>query len=140
MSDIDIGEHLEAYAYIDTSPIGTDVISAATLYWYHVSYTKTPKAETYQRFIGVGASVILDSAATPPAAGWHSHALEAGELASINKTGNTGVWFQVGDPTTQQRYWQIRAWDYSPTGTYSCYLAVTHAPAGGPTKVSILGV
>jgi hypothetical protein len=40
MSDIDIGEHLEAYAYIDTSPIGTDVISAATLYW---TMSHTPK-------------------------------------------------------------------------------------------------
>jgi len=140
MSNIAVGEYLTAVIDIDTSPIGTDAISAATLYWYHVSYTKTPKAETYQRLISVGSSTILDSTATPPAAGWHSHALEAGELASINKTGNTRVWLQVGDPTIQQRNWQIRAWDYSPTGTFSCYLEVTHAAAGGPTTVSILGV
>jgi hypothetical protein len=127
-----------AWAELDTSAIGTDVISAATLYWYHSSYTKT-KAATYGRVITVGASTILNTAATPAAAGWHSEVLTSGELASINKTGDTTVHFQVGNPgSTYFRTWQLRAWDYDGAGGFACYLEITHAPAGGPTRMTIV--
>ncbi len=127
-----------AWANIDTSAIGTDTISAATLYWYHVSYTKS-KSATYHRRVRVGGSAILDNSDTPAAAGWHSEALTSGELSLINKTGDTAIGFEVDDPgSSYDRVWSIQAWDYTPTGTRACYLAVTHAAAGGPTKFSIL--
>lgn len=126
------------YAYIDTSAIGSDVISAATLYWYHQSYTKT-KSLAYSRTIYVGASLVLNSSATP-SAGWNSEALSGAELAEINTSGETLVQFGVADPGTGDRVWTVRAWDYDGSGTYACYLEVTHAPAtGGPTRFSILG-
>lgn len=125
-------------ALLDTSAIGTDTISAATLYWYHESYTKT-KAATFHRRIKVGGTAVLDSSATPAAAGWHSEALTSGELALINKTGETEVLFDVADPGgSYDRSWAVRSWDNGGAGAYACYLAVTHAPAGGPTKFSIL--
>jgi hypothetical protein len=125
-------------ATIDTSAIGTDVISAATFYWYHDGYTKT-KAASYQRLIYLGGTLIFNDTGTPAAAGWHSHELTSGELALINKTGDTGVLFDVGNPGgTYFRNWQVAAWDYGGAGARACYLAVTHAPAGGPTKFSIL--
>lgn len=125
-------------ALLDTSAIGTDTITAATLYWYHEAYTKT-KAATFDRRIIVGGTEILHSAATPAAAGWHSEALLSGELALINKTGETEVLFEVGDPGgSYDRSWTVRSWDNGGAGAYACYLAVTHAAAGGPTKFSIL--
>jgi hypothetical protein len=136
------GVYAYGRALIDTSAIGTDTISAATFYWYHNSYTKTKAASFHRRIkLGtyLGGTSILDSTATPPAAGWHSEALTSGELSLINKTGDTEVIFDVDDPGgTYDRLWQIAAWDYVPTGTRACYLAVTHAAAGGPTKFSIL--
>lgn len=130
-----VTEHWAANALIDTSAIGTDTISAATLYWYHVGYTTNT---TYSRIIKVGVDTILNSTATPAAAGWHSEALTSGELAQINKTGSTLVEFDVGTPgKNKYRTWEIRTWDYSGNA-HGAYIAVTHAPAGGPTKFSIL--
>lgn len=124
-------------ALIDTSAIGTDTISAATFYWYHTAYTKT-KAATYHRKITVGGTAILDSTSTPAAAGWHNEALTSGEFALINTSGDTEIRFIVDDPgDPYDRNWSIQSWDYSDHSR-ACYLAVTHAPAGGPTKFSIL--
>jgi len=126
-----------AWANIDTSAIGTDTISAATFYWYHVGYSKT-KAASYHRRIRVGGTAILDSSATPAAAGWHNQALTSGQLSLINKTGETAILFEVNDPgDPYDRVWTIQTWDYTGHGR-ACYLAVTHAAAGGPTKFSIL--
>ena len=127
-------------ALIDTSAIGTDVISAATFYWYHVLYNKT-KAAAYHRRIkidGLSGLSLLDSSATPAAAGWHSEVLTSDEIARINKTGDTRIDFIVDDPGgIYDRYWEVQAWDYGDHSR-ACYLAVTHAAAGGPTKFSIL--
>ena len=131
------GVHNLVFADIDTSAIGTDTITAATLYWYHDSYTKT-KAATFSRNVLVGGVNIFNSSATPAAAGWHSEALTGGELVNINKTGDTAIEFSVDDPgSTYFRLWTIRAWDYD-SGASACYLAITHAAAGGPTKMTIV--
>lgn len=132
-----IGSPSTGQALIDTSAIGTDTITAATLYWYHTGYTKT-KTNAFSRQISVGASQILNSSATPGGEGWHNEVLTSGEFASINKTGETTVSFGMTDPGTGFNSWTIQAWDYVPTGSRACYLAVTHAPAGGPTRFSIL--
>lgn len=124
-------------ADIDTSAIGTDVISAATFYWYHAAYTKT-KTNSFSRIITVGSVTILDSSGTPPAAGWHSQVLDSTAIAQINKTGDTQIQFNMADPTVGFNTWTVRSWDYDGAGGYACYLAVTHAPAGGPTRFSIL--
>jgi len=126
-----------ADATIDTSAIGTDTISAATFYWYHHAYTKT-KTNSFHRLITLESTGIFNSSATPGAAGWHSVALDATGIAAINKTGNTMITFSMNDPTSGFNTWSIRSWDYDGAGGYACYLAVTHAPGGGPTKFSIL--
>lgn len=124
-------------ALIDTSAIGTDVISAATVYWYHDSYSKT-KAAAFHRRVQVNGTAVLESSATPAAAGWHNEVLTSGELALINKTGETEIHFEVDDPgSTYDRTWSVAAWDYGDHSR-ACYLVVTHAAAGGPTKFSIL--
>ena len=124
-------------AYIDTSPIGTDTITAADLFWYHTSYTKS-KLTTYSRLISINGVGILNSSATPAAAGWHSQALDATAIAAINKTGESIIIFDVDNANPYDRAWSIRAWNHVPTGVSACYLRVTHAPAGGPTRFSIL--
>ena len=129
--------HTYGFADIDTSPIGTDTISAATLWFYHLGYTLTAPAPTRHRRITVGGTTILDTTVAAGAAGWKSEVLTAGELALINKTGMTHVEFEVDDYTAGGRQWRLQAWDYSDHSR-ACYLAVTHAPAGGPTKFSIL--
>lgn len=130
------GAPSDGFALIDTSAIGTDTITAATLYWYHTGYTKT-KTNAYSRRIRVGGTAILDTSATPAAAGWHSEALTSGELSLINKTGETGIGFEMNDPGTGFNAWTIQSWDYGDHSR-ACYLAVTHAAAGGPTKFSVL--
>jgi hypothetical protein len=129
------------YANIDTSAIGTDEITAATLYWYTEADIKYPKAETFDKYIKIGSTVVWSSTSIQ-SAGWASHALTAGELALINKSGDTAVTFHQVEPTQFQgfRRWTLRTWDYTPNGDYSVYLVITHAAAGGPTKMTILGV
>lgn len=122
---------------IDTSPIGTDTISAATFYWYHNAYTKT-KANAYTRGVWVGGVSILSSSANPGAAGWHSQTLNSTAIAAINKSGYTAFSFTVDDLGSGTNNWQVRAWDYDGTGGSACYLAVTHAPAAGTARFSIL--
>jgi hypothetical protein len=129
--------HLTGFANIDTSAIGTDTISAATLWFWHVGYTLTSPAPTRQRRIKVGGTTILDTTVAAGAAGWKSEVLTAGEFALINKTGVTNVLFEVDDPAAGGRNWQVQAWDYGDHSR-APYLAVTHAAAGGPTKFSIL--
>ena len=128
---------LTGFANINTSAIGTDTISAATLWFWHVGYTLTSPAPSRQRRIKVGGTTILDTTVAAGAAGWKSEVLTAGELALINKTGVTNVVFEVDDPGSGGRSWQLQSWDYSDHSR-APYLAVTHAPAGGPTKFSIL--
>lgn len=130
------------WAKIDTSPIGTDEISAATLWWYTESCIKSPKSETFDHYIQIVGGGAIYASTVQEAAGWKSHALGAGELSLINKTGETEIMFAQNLPTLPDggRTWLIRSWDYTPNGTYSVYLVVTHAAAGGPTKMTILGV
>jgi hypothetical protein len=132
-----IGANSYGYIRLDTSAIGTDTITSATLHWYHVGYTKS-KTVGFSRRITVGASVVLDSALTPPAAGWHSEVLDPGELGDINPAGDTLVQFSVLDPGgLENRSWTIQTWDYTDHSR-ACYLEVAHAAAGGPTKFSVI--
>ena len=129
--------HLTGFVNINTSAIGTDEITAATFWFYHLGYTLTAPAATRHRRIKVGGTAILDTTVAAGAAGWKSEVLTAGELALINKTGVTAILFEVDDPAAGGRNWQVQAWDYGDHSR-APYLAVTHAPAGGPTKFSIL--
>ena len=130
-----------AYAHIDTSAIGTDVISAATLHYYCNNNTKFPKTLAHNNYIQISTTTIFSTASKVPS-GWNSHALTSGGLSLINKSGDTFIYWRVGGGLLigETRNWWIRAWDYTPTGDFSAYLAITHAPAGGPTKMTIVGV
>lgn len=133
----------QARIFLDTSGIGSDTITAATLHWYNDSASsKSPKAATYDHRIKFQGGATIYQNTAQEAAGWQSHALTAGELASINTSGDTVFDLFMPAPSAgQSRMWTIRAWDHTPTGDYSVYLEVTHAATGGPTKVStIIGV
>lgn len=130
----------DAFAYIDTSGIPDgDTITAATLYWYHASYTYT---DYIRRIISIGGStpIIFDVTGPAGSAGWHSHELEASELGYINKSGKTNFWFTVDHElgAGELQLWALRSYNYSGNA-HGPYLEVTHS-SGGPTKVSILGV
>ena len=135
--DYTLSSHRMGFADIDTSAIGTDSIIAATLWFWHVRYTLTSPATTQHRRITVGGTTILDVTGVAGASGWKSEVLTEGELALINKTGMTHVTFEVDDPGVGGRIWRLQAWDYGDHSR-APYLAVTHAPAGGPTKFSVL--
>lgn len=137
VTDTSVGE-------IDTSGIpDTDVISAATLYFYVHSYTVTGKPaptkyyqvwmlsldDTTNYYIGDG---IVS------AAGWYSIALPSARFADINKTGKTQMSLITTSPGDgKSRLMQIRAKEYA--GTYSMYLSVTHAApsTGSPKQMSL---
>lgn len=129
--------HLTGFADLDTSAIGSDAISAATLWFYHLGYTLTSPASTRHRRIKIAGTTVLDTTVAAGAAGWKSLVLTSGQLALINKTGLTQVTFEVDDPAAGGRLWTLQAWDYGDHSR-ACYLAVTHAPAGGPTRMLIL--
>ncbi len=130
---------------LDTSGIGTDTITAATIYWYNnVASTKHKDATWDHRIYfyngSVKGSMIYQNTTGAEPIGWRSHALTSGELAEINKTGDTLFLFEVPDPGNPlwHRTWVIRAWDFVPNGTFSVYLEVTHA--SGATKVHMIHV
>lgn len=114
-----------AYINIDTSGIpDTDTITAATINFYAHSYTAS-KGVTKTYNVWFGGSVIYSG--TFVSAGWVSHALTAGELANINKTGTSNFMISVDDPgVAKARTLTIRAYEY---GGYTAYLSVTHAAA-----------
>ncbi len=140
----DIGASSQGRATLDTSAIGSDTITAATLHWYtHVDSTKFPKANTWAHAIRIiGGSTIYENTTAKESAGWSSHALTGGELAEINTSGDTEFEFAVGavGSSTYSRLWFLRTWDHTPNGDYSVYLEVTHAAAGGPTKMTVVSV
>jgi hypothetical protein len=128
------------WANIDTSAIGTDTISAASIHWVHHGYTK-PKAIAFSRLIYVDSTIILDTADAPGiSGGWDSHDLTAGEFSLIDTSGVTAIVFDVADPGgSNYRKWDIRAWDYDG-GISDAYLSITHAAAGAPPRTTILRV
>lgn len=133
-----LGNNSAGYALLDTSPIGTDTITAAVLYWYHGSYTIAGKGTTYNRNVNINYTLVF-SASTSGSVGWNSQVLTAGQYALINKTGETHVGFFVTNPGSgKARTWTIRSWDYSSSTANTVYLAVTHVSAGGVTKRSII--
>lgn len=126
---------------IDTTGIPAgDVITAATIHWYHDSYSSS-RGVTKTFYIRMQkadlSGFITIFSGTYVSSGWKSHALTAAELLEINKGGQTQLRFQVQDPGgVLLRASEIRAREYGTDGTYDMYLDITHAPAG-PTEVEI---
>jgi len=119
-----------ALAEIDTSGIGTDVISAATFYLDSGAYTASRRVtKTYkiQIYDGVSAYVTIKSG-TWSAAGTISEVLTGGELAYINKTGKTKFRVITDDPGAgKDRSMSINA--YETSQATAMRMDVTHAPA-----------
>lgn len=132
----------EGYMNIDTSAIAGDDISAATFWWYNNAYSTVGKPAHLSRIyiMNTGASwVQIWSSAVVLTTGWKSHALTSGELAYIQKGGETRMRFTVDDPGVAKAItWNVRAYEYVTSPDFAGYLAITHAapPAGSP-KVSI---
>jgi hypothetical protein len=130
-----------AYIKINTAAIpDTDVISAATLYIYEHSYTSSKGTSKIYRIYMPSATsfVVLDKTY---AGGWTSEALNATEIAAIDKTGLTRFTISTADPgATKFRTFQIRAYEYDTPSTFSAYLVVTHAaPSTGVITRTLLG-
>lgn len=130
---------------LDTSGI-SDTITAATLYWYNDGDSdKSPKAATYDHEIyfyngGTKGAQIYDST-VQELDGLNSHALTAGELSSINTSGDTSFLFEVPAPgASETRSWTIRAWDFVPNGDFSVYLEVTTEDAAGNARTIIVSI
>jgi hypothetical protein len=140
-----LGPTSESYgwAQIDTSSIGSDTITAATVYWWNRSYAKTKQASYHQSITISGYEVFDYNGGTMPSVvSWESHALTSGEFQYINTSGVTEIRFYVDNPgSSRYRQWNVWAYDYDGAAGRSPYLAVTHAPAaGGSPRVSILRV
>jgi hypothetical protein len=74
---------------IDTSAIGTDVISAASLFIYIHSYTATKFVTKTFRITMDDGTYHFIYEGTFTAAGWYEIPLTSDEFAYINKTGDT---------------------------------------------------
>jgi len=135
-----------AFGDINTDAIpDTDVISAATLYFYFDSYTAgRGSTKTYNVWIlkADESSYILIHSGTFVSAGWYSVVLTASEIAEIDKVGKTMFRFTVDDPgALKARRVYIRAYEYDAGHTYPMYLDVTHAaPSTGVITRTLLGV
>ena len=131
-----------AYGDIDLSPIpDTDIITAATLYYYVHSYTSsrgTSKIYTIGS-TDYGGNIVINKAYT--STGWNSQVLTAAQYGSLTKTGLSQFYFSVPDPgTSKSRYMQLRAYEYSPTDIYDMYLDVTHGPASTRNRIMIISL
>lgn len=114
------------YALIDTSSIPSDaVITGATFYWYDDDYLY-PKGATPQGNIWMCPSscYLIYSFSGSFSAGPKSHALTSGELAYINKSGDTVFRFTVTIETGKNRTWFIRAYDGYSGSNEQCRLVV----------------
>lgn len=125
------------FSDIDTVSIGTDTITAVDFYWYQDSYNRSGSKSTY--IINLGGTQILSDQTNRPN-GWSSYSLTAGQLSLINKTGKTYIYYAVGtaEKLYDYRSWNIRTYEYGSSN--DPYLVITHGPAGGPTKMTILRV
>lgn len=130
------------WAFINTNGIPVAAtITAATLHWYHHSYTLSGRGNTYHRQIILsepGGGSILDSSATPPAAGWHSVALDSIRFPAINRTGKTEFRFTVNEPASgMSRLWNVRSWDYGDSNEFAAYLEVEFSLGGRRYRVMV---
>jgi hypothetical protein len=128
----------DASADIDTSAIGTDTISAATLNIYLHSYAASKgTSQTYYVRIGSGSSYQVVHSGTF-SAGWLSINL-ASYLANINKTGVTRVLVSTDDPgNVKFRALQVRAYEYGSSN--QIYFDITHAPAASGATLRLLSL
>lgn len=121
-------------ARLDTN-ISGGTVTGATIYWYDHSYVKS-KNTTYQGTVlirpdDLGFTEVYSF--TSWSTGWKSHALTSGELSEINTTGNTELRFSVDEPSfLESRNWNVRAYEYTPTGTYSAYIVIDYSLSGLP--------
>jgi len=122
----------DAFGDIDTTTIPTtDVISAATLYFYIDSYTaRKGTAKTFSVWMlkADETSDLLIDSGTFTAAGWYSVVLTAAEYAEVDKGGKTRIRITVPDSGAgKSRDMYVRAREYATVGTYDMYMDITHA-------------
>lgn len=121
---------------IDTSGIGTDIVSNATFYFYADSYTVLPArrgapTKTYKIWMlkTDETNWMLIKSGTYTATGWISEVLTAAEYAEIDRDGKTRFRITVDDPGAgKARILQVRAREYTTEGDWDMYLLVSHAP------------
>lgn len=119
----------EIIADITTSGIGTDTISAATLYWDESSYQASSRvSKTYNIYQVQGSTTVKIATYTFGTAAVRSLVLNSTQLGYINKTGKSRFQIDVDDPGTfKLRILNIKAYETSQANAMR--LSVTHAPA-----------
>lgn len=127
------GDIRNAYADVDTSSIGTDVISSATLYLNEYDYSVVGRgvAKTYRVRIWTGSNFVTltNGSLTFTTATTRSIVLTSTEIGYINKTGKTSFSIQVDDPGAGcSRIFRCNA--YETSQATALRLNVDHAPAG----------
>jgi hypothetical protein len=125
------------YLKIDTSGIGTDEISSATLYFYIHGYTFSGRPAPARTFFAVIDGTYNIGSGTHVSNGWYSLALDSTAIGYINKTGTTDIYLAVQDPSRgYARSMEVRAKEY--TGDYEAYLEVKHVPASSGQVIKII--
>lgn len=132
LSDDTLGVDYEGFALLDTTaPEANIVITAATLWWNNLSYTKSRNA-SYQGSIlmsidGSSYNDIIYSFTTAPTIGWLAHSLDSQYLDLINLTGKTYIQFNTDNPGSgYNRNWRVRAYEEFPFGSYSAKLVIDY--------------
>jgi len=128
-----------AYAKVTTSGIGTDDISAATVYWDEYSYSASRgTTKTYNVLMWNGSSYTNIGTFTHdkyPAT--RSIVLNATQRGWISKTGTTNFHITVDDPgTSRSRLLHIKAYETAQANAFR--MDVTHAPAADPYYQAIV--
>ena len=127
---------------IDTSALPDDcTIDSATYYYYHQTYTKTPKSLAYSRVVSIwnGSTwSLINSTSATPSVGWVSLSLSA-VLSYISKTGKTKIRGSVDAVATDEyRTWYIRAYEYDGSHTYRAYMVINYTEAATGRKKSMI--
>lgn len=142
----------QGHVYLSVeSAIGEgSTITAATIYWNNVSYSKTGSkpATSDHGEISIYTPpswVSIYEWTTYDGDGVHSHAFAAGELQYImggvytdrGVGHDTNIMFSVDNPGAgRSSDWRVEAYDAA--GTNHVYLAVTYTEAGGGTPRTVI--
>lgn len=128
------------FAFIDTSSIPDDAtINSAIFYWYDHEYLE-PKGAGVDSSIWIynGASYQQIYNFTAFTVGAKSHALTTGELAHINKTGDTKFRFTTQENVGKDRTWRVRAYDGYSGANEQPRLVVNYTEAGAGISKSMI--
>lgn len=132
-----------AYGDIDTSAIGTDVISAVVFYLDEAGYTaskrlpKTYRIQMFRNSISTWVTLTNGSSITY-SGGTINISLTASEISHIQSSGKTSFRAQVTGTVSAGKYKQLKINAFETSQATAMRLDVTHAPASVSKKKVLL--